>query len=149
MTNTATDAGLTDAEATAFRQRCVDFFESRPTQQAAPTFEESQAFHRAAAEAGVGVGIAVPTEYGGAGLTLAHDKIWRQVKEDYPVMETDSTGLWAGIDDLIFAGGGALVGIASQGVVDGANYPYLLGFVARPGCLRRRCRRLTPRGTVC
>lgn len=89
MTNTATDAGLTDAETTAFRQRCVDFFESRPTQQAAPTFEESQSFHRAAAEAGVGVGIAVPTEYGGAGLTPAHDKIWRQVKEDYPVMETD------------------------------------------------------------
>jgi type VI secretion system secreted protein VgrG len=30
----------------------------------------------------------------------------------------DPLGLWAGIDDLIFAGGGALVGLAGQGVGD-------------------------------
>ncbi len=30
-----------------------------------------------------------PAEYGGAELTLAHEQIWREVKEAYPVMEAD------------------------------------------------------------
>jgi RHS repeat-associated protein len=35
-----------------------------------------------------------------------------------PTNMRDPLGLWAGIDDLIFAGGGALVGIAGQGIGD-------------------------------
>ena len=72
-----------------FRQRCIDFMESQPTPAGAPTFEESCAFHAAAAEAGVGAGVPYPTEFGGAGLTNAHDKVWREVKADYPIMESD------------------------------------------------------------
>ena len=89
MTDTATTSALSDAEAAAFRRRCVDFMESRPTPRGAPTFEQSRRFHADAAAAGMGAGVPYPTEYGGAGLTLAHDKIWREVKDAYPVMETD------------------------------------------------------------
>jgi RHS repeat-associated protein len=35
-----------------------------------------------------------------------------------PVSLRDPWGLWAGIDDAIFAGGGALIGLAGQGVSD-------------------------------
>jgi RHS repeat-associated protein len=35
-----------------------------------------------------------------------------------PVTQTDPYGLWAGVDDLIATGGGALLGLAGQGVVD-------------------------------
>jgi RHS repeat-associated protein len=35
-----------------------------------------------------------------------------------PVMFSDSTGEWFGWDDLVFAGGGALVGLVTQGVAD-------------------------------
>jgi len=73
----------------AFRQHCTDFLDSQPVPQGLPTPEQSAAFHAATAEAGLGVGIAIPTEYGGAGLSPAHEKIWREVKNDYPVMETD------------------------------------------------------------
>ncbi len=89
MTDTATTNALSDAEAAEFRERCVDFMQSRPTPSGAPTPEQSRAFHADAAAAGLGAGVPYPTEYGGAGLTLAHDKIWREVKDRYPVMETD------------------------------------------------------------
>jgi RHS repeat-associated protein len=35
-----------------------------------------------------------------------------------PLSMRDPSGLWAGIDDLIFAGGGALVGLVGQGISD-------------------------------
>jgi type VI secretion system secreted protein VgrG len=35
-----------------------------------------------------------------------------------PAHLTDGYGLWAGLDDLAFAGGGALVGLAGQGIGD-------------------------------
>jgi len=89
MTDTATTSALTDAEAAAFRQRCIDFMASRPEQRGAPTAAQSRQFHADAAAAGLGAGVPYPAEYGGAGLTLAHDKIWREVKDDYPVMEAD------------------------------------------------------------
>ena len=72
-----------------FRQRCIDFMESQPAPAGAPTFEESCAFHAAASAAGVGAGVPYPAEFGGAGLTNAHDKIWREVKENYPMMESE------------------------------------------------------------
>ena len=72
-----------------FRQRCIDFLDAQPVLKREPTFEQSCAFHAAAAEAGVGVGTAIPTEYGGAGLTAGHDKVWREVKSNYPVMDSE------------------------------------------------------------
>jgi alkylation response protein AidB-like acyl-CoA dehydrogenase len=72
-----------------FRQRCIDFMESQTAPVGPPTFEQSKAFHEAAAAAGVGAGVGIPEEYGGAGLTLDQDKVWREVKDNYPVMESE------------------------------------------------------------
>jgi RHS repeat-associated protein len=38
-----------------------------------------------------------------------------------PLSNVDPTGLWFGIDDAIFSGGGALIGVISQGVEDFAQ----------------------------
>ena len=35
-----------------------------------------------------------------------------------PLNKTDPTGQWAGVDDVIFAGGGALIGLGAQGFAD-------------------------------
>ena len=85
MTDTAT--GLTDAEAAEFRQKCVDFMEQfAPGQN--PSLDDQKAFLAAAAEAGL-AGLPVPTEYGGGGKTLAHEKIWREVKGNYPMPDSE------------------------------------------------------------
>ena len=89
MTNTATTTELSEQEATDFRQRCVDFLEEHATgAQGRGAIGSSKEFLAAAAEAGLG-GIPYPTEYGGGGLTLAHDKIWREAKANYRQMEFD------------------------------------------------------------
>ena len=54
MTDTATTSALTDDEAAVFRQRCIDFMESRPEQRGAPTPEQSRQFLADAAAAGLG-----------------------------------------------------------------------------------------------
>jgi len=43
---------------------------------------------------------------------------WYTYSNNAPAMFTDPTGLWAGVDDAIFAGGGALLGLAGRGVGD-------------------------------
>ncbi len=81
------DTALTAEEAAGFRQKCVDFME-----QYAPgpnaTLDDQKAFLAAAAEAGL-AGLPVPKEYGGGGLTLAHEKIWREVKGNYPMPDSE------------------------------------------------------------
>jgi len=85
MTDTAT--GLTDTEAAEFRQQCVDFMEQfAPGQN--PTLDDQKAFLAAAAEAGL-AGLPVASEYGGGGKTLAHEKIWREVKGNYPMPDSE------------------------------------------------------------
>ena len=51
---------------------------------------------------------------------LAHSQQGRPSRSNTndPLDKTDPTGLWAGIDDAIAIGAGALVGIAAQGVED-------------------------------
>jgi alkylation response protein AidB-like acyl-CoA dehydrogenase len=87
MTDTAT-IGLTEAEAAEFRQKCVDFMETYAVRSGQPTLDEQKAFLAAAAEAGL-AGLPVPREYGGGGLTLAHEKIWREVKSNYPMPDSE------------------------------------------------------------
>ena len=80
-----TDTELTDAEAEEFRARCRAFLEehaSRPD----TSIDDGRAFLAAAVEAGL-AGITYPTEYGGAGLTTAHDKIWREEKGRFPTQD--------------------------------------------------------------
>jgi alkylation response protein AidB-like acyl-CoA dehydrogenase len=88
MTDTATDTGLTEEAAAEFRQRCVDFMEEHGKRSGAPTYEESQVFLAAAAEAGL-AGLPIEEEFGGGGLTLTHEKIWREVKANYSFMEAE------------------------------------------------------------
>ena len=82
MTDTAT-TGLTDTEAAEFRQKCVDFMDQYGTKPAA-NLDDQKAFLAASAGAGL-AGLPVAAEYGGGGLTLAHEKIWREVKGNYPM----------------------------------------------------------------
>jgi alkylation response protein AidB-like acyl-CoA dehydrogenase len=87
MTDSATTTALTEEEAATFRQKCVDFMEQfNPGPN--PTLDDQKAFLAAAADAGL-AGLPVPQEYGGAGLTLAHEKIWREVKGHYPMPDTE------------------------------------------------------------
>jgi alkylation response protein AidB-like acyl-CoA dehydrogenase len=80
---------LTEQETEEFRRRCVDFLEANaPTTRKAATLDEQRAFLAAATEAGL-AGIPYAAEYGGAGLTLAHDKIWREVRGNYGFMESE------------------------------------------------------------
>jgi alkylation response protein AidB-like acyl-CoA dehydrogenase len=86
QTTSSTDNGLSEAEASEFRAKCVDFMDHFAVRSGAPTFDEQKAFLAAAAGAGL-AGVPVPTEYGGGGLTLAHEKIWREVKGNYTMMD--------------------------------------------------------------
>jgi len=86
ITPPSTTTGLTESEADAFRQKCVDFMEAHAKRSGAPTIDEQRAYLAAAAEAGL-AGVPFPAEYGGGGLTLAHEKIWREVKGNYTMMD--------------------------------------------------------------
>ena len=81
---------LTEHEAAEFRQKCVDFMETHAVKQgnAMASFEDQKAFLAAAAGAGL-AGIPYPEEFGGGGLTLAHEKIWREVKGNYRMMDSE------------------------------------------------------------
>ncbi len=89
MTDTiapTTTSGLTDSEADDFRQKCIDFMETHAVKSGVPSFAQQKAYLAAAAEAGL-AGVPFPKEYGGGGLTLAHEKIWREVKGNYTMMD--------------------------------------------------------------
>ncbi len=86
ITPPSTTSGLTESEADAFRQKCVEFMEAHAKRSGAPTIDEQRAYLAAAADAGL-AGVPFPAEYGGGGLTLAHEKIWREVKGNYTMMD--------------------------------------------------------------
>jgi alkylation response protein AidB-like acyl-CoA dehydrogenase len=84
------DTTLTEHEQAEFRQRCVDFMEAhgRPHDDGMPSLDDQKAFLAAAADAGL-AGIPYPVEYGGGGLTMDHEKIWREVKGNYRMMDAE------------------------------------------------------------
>jgi alkylation response protein AidB-like acyl-CoA dehydrogenase len=75
-------------EAAAFRARCHEFLKEHATSGAARDIVATKAFQGALADAGL-AGLAYPLEYGGAGLTLEHERIWREVAQEYPSMNGD------------------------------------------------------------
>ena len=81
---------LTQQEAAEFRQKCVEFLDThgQAPGDGFPTFEDQKAFLAAAAGAGL-AGVAYPAEFGGGGLTMAHEKIWREVKGNYRMMDSE------------------------------------------------------------
>lgn len=93
------DAVLSDEEAQAFRQRCVDFLEEHatgihlggdPDPRAEKQLLAAKDFQQKLADAGL-AGLTYPKEYGGAGLTRAHDRIWRECYGQYPFMTSQLT----------------------------------------------------------
>ena len=78
---------LTSYEEADFRRRVEEFLEEHATQPAR-SVADAAAFLGAAAEHGL-AGIVYAPEYGGAGLTKAHDRIWRSMKAQYPSQDRE------------------------------------------------------------
>lgn len=89
---------MTVTEATsdleAFRTKCVAFLDQHATGISVAetedprhelTHRECVAFQQAAAEAGL-AGLTYPVEFGGQGLSDAHQRIWRDEASKYPLM---------------------------------------------------------------
>lgn len=79
-------AVLSPEEATAFATKCREFLQVHSG--GGRSVEAGKVFLAAAAEAGLG-GIVYPKEFGGAGLTKAHDKIWRAEKAKFPPADVE------------------------------------------------------------
>jgi alkylation response protein AidB-like acyl-CoA dehydrogenase len=99
MSDTATE--LDQAEEAAFRERCRAFLEEHATgvgngradstnDRGASLMAGAKKFQGALAEAGL-AGLVYAKEYGGAGLTRAHDRIWREEYRRYPDMTSELT----------------------------------------------------------
>ncbi len=86
-------ATLPAEEADAFRARCRAFLEEHATgltivgedPRSDQSIAQARAFQAKVAEAGL-AGLLYPTEYGGQGLTQAHDRIWREEYAKVPDM---------------------------------------------------------------
>ena len=95
MTQTEVSAphgNVTDLE--TFRKRCADFLDQHATGISVAetddprhelTHRECVAFQQAVATAGL-AGLTYPVEYGGQGLTDAHQQIWREEASKHPLM---------------------------------------------------------------
>ena len=90
---------VTENELAEFEQRCRSFLnehatgfpsDGEPDPRSAKRIAITKKFQQALAEAGL-AGIVYPTEYGGAGLTRTHDRVWREVYAQYPNMSFDLT----------------------------------------------------------
>lgn len=79
-------AVLTEEEAEAFATKCRTFLEKHSAE--GRSVEQARKFLAAAAEEGLG-GITYAAEYGGAGLTKAHDRIWRAEKAQFPLTDVE------------------------------------------------------------
>ena len=93
-TMSATDqATLSDTEAEEFRARCRAFLEQNATGMAGvksgdggvAAVEAAQLFQKKLVDAGL-AGLTFPTEFGGAGLSPAHERIWREEYGSFPDM---------------------------------------------------------------
>jgi alkylation response protein AidB-like acyl-CoA dehydrogenase len=98
-TNSADEATLPPEEAAAFRERCIAFLEEHatgihmdgdPDPRGERRLRAAQEFQQELAKAGL-AGLTYPVEYGGQGLTKAHDRIWREAYGQYPFMTIELT----------------------------------------------------------
>ncbi len=79
-------AALTTEEAEAFRRRCNDVLSKHASNDR--SVAGAKKFLAAVDDAGL-AGIVYDTEFGGAGLTKAHDKIWRSEKAKFPAVDSE------------------------------------------------------------
>jgi alkylation response protein AidB-like acyl-CoA dehydrogenase len=92
MTDPA-EATLSPEEAERFRRRCREFLQehatgiaySGPDPRGDRSLAAAKAFQKALADAGL-AGLTYPKEYGGQGLTKAHERIWREEYARFPDM---------------------------------------------------------------
>ena len=75
---------LTADEAEAFAERCRAFMTEHATGTATGNIAKASAFQSELHAAGL-AGLAYATEYGGAGLTLEHERIYRAVVPQQPL----------------------------------------------------------------
>jgi len=95
---TDTDAALSAEEAESFRARCRAFLDEHasahsadgPDPRGGNALGEAKRFQKALADAGL-AGLTYPLEYGGAGLTKEHERIWREEYARYPDMTVQLT----------------------------------------------------------
>jgi len=97
MSETST---LTEADAQAFRERCRTFLDEHATgmpsgaraadDRGRSLVDAAKAFQMKLAEAGL-AGLTFPKEYGGQGLSRAHERIWREEYARYPDMTSELT----------------------------------------------------------
>ncbi|MDA3031172.1 MAG: acyl-CoA dehydrogenase family protein [Actinomycetota bacterium] len=81
---------MTKTEVAEFRQKCVGFLDTyaMKTGKAMPSLDDQKAYLAAAAGAGL-AGIPFAEEFGGGGLSLEHEKVWREVKGNYRMMDSE------------------------------------------------------------
>jgi alkylation response protein AidB-like acyl-CoA dehydrogenase len=79
---------LTAELADAFRTRCHEFLKEHARSGSYRDLSAVKQFQGALAEAGL-AGLTYPVEYGGAGLTQDHERIWREVAQQYPSMNAE------------------------------------------------------------
>jgi alkylation response protein AidB-like acyl-CoA dehydrogenase len=88
MSTAVAAATLTADEAAAFAERCREFLAAHTTPGGRRNLAAGRAFQGALAEAGL-AGLTYASEYGGAGLTLEHERIYRQVAQEFPNMTSE------------------------------------------------------------
>jgi alkylation response protein AidB-like acyl-CoA dehydrogenase len=81
---TAVTADIAD-DLDAFRAACRDFLAANAAPGGRRNMAAAREFQGKLAEAGL-AGLAYPKEFGGAGLTLEHERIYRQVASEFPAM---------------------------------------------------------------
>ena len=81
---------MTETEVAEFRQKCVDFMDTYAIKsgKAMPSLDDQKAYLAAAAGAGL-AGVPFAEEFGGGGLSLEHEKVWREVKGNYRMMDSE------------------------------------------------------------
>jgi alkylation response protein AidB-like acyl-CoA dehydrogenase len=89
MTDTATAGVLTAEEAETFAERCREFLQANTEfDTIRRDLTVGRRFQTALTEAGL-AGLAYAKEYGGAGLTPEHERIYRQVAGGFPAMANE------------------------------------------------------------
>jgi alkylation response protein AidB-like acyl-CoA dehydrogenase len=79
---------LSPAEAEEFRARCREFLAAHTVGKGRRDVAAAKEFQGKLAEAGL-AGLTYAKEYGGAGLTLEHERIYRQVAQEFPAMTSE------------------------------------------------------------
>ncbi len=85
MTAATLSTTLNPDEAEEFRARCREFLAVHSVGKGRRDIAAAKEFQGKLAEAGL-AGLTYAEEYGGAGLTLEHERIYRQVAQEFPAM---------------------------------------------------------------